>query len=396
MLNISGEVNLILCDGATLTVTSFMNVTQGSTLNLYWQSAGTGKLTAAAISVLGTVTAPAGEMKRTTGEGGTTFEKCFEHDWEYTNNGDTHTAMCKLCGKAEAAESHKYDSWAPTDANTHTGTCACGATKTEGHTLTCTPNADGLTHSTKCSVCGYTAAAESHDFNQTDNYGKKCACGAYLAAECNGQQYATLARAIEAANGADIKLLTIVSENVVVDGDSIKAGVILGNGATINAIPYPSNWVADRNGIPLTMEAGEITLKDGALAQFTGYASANNAIALKGGTLTVADTVTKIIGSVASESGQRAAIEATGGVLDLQGNTLLDGGLTMSGDAQLKNKLTAGTFTNSGSETYSVSVEGSSQYTTVFDLLETGYAFAVCSDLQLYLSAREETISNRL
>ena len=376
-LNISGEVNLILCDGATLTVTSFMNVTQGSTLNLYWQSAGTGKLTAAAISVLGTVTAPAGEMKRTTGEGGTTFEKCFEHDWGYTNNGDTHTAMCKLCGKAEAAESHKYDSWAPTDANIHTGTCACGATKTEGHTLTCTPNADGLTHSTKCSVCGYTAAAESHDFNQTDNYGKKCACGAYLAAECNGQQYATLARAIEAANGADITLLTIVSENVVVDGASIKAGIILGNGKTIDDIPYPSNWVADRNGIPLTMEAGEITLKDGALAQFTGYASANNAIALKGGTLTVADTVTKIIGSVASESGQRAAIEATGGVLDLQGNTLLDGGLTMSGDAQLKNKLTAGTFTNSGSETYSVSVEGSSQYTTVFDLLETGYAFAV-------------------
>ena len=377
LLNISGEVNLILCDGATLTVTSFMNVTQGSTLNLYWQSAGTGKLTAAAISVLGTVTAPAGEMKRTTGEGGTTFEKCFEHDWGYTNNGDTHTAMCKLCGKAEAAESHKYDSWAPTDANIHTGTCACGATKTEGHTLTCTPNADGLTHSTKCSVCGYTAAAESHDFNQTDNYGKKCACGAYLAAECNGQQYATLARAIEAANGADITLLTIVSENVVVDGASIKAGIILGNGKTIDDIPYPSNWVADRNGIPLTMEAGEITLKDGALAQFTGYASANNAIALKGGTLTVADTVTKIIGSVASESGQRAAIEATGGVLDLQGNTLLDGGLTMSGDAQLKNKLTAGTFTNSGSETYSVSVEGSSQYTTVFDLLETGYAFAV-------------------
>ena len=87
-------------------------------------------------------------------------------------------------------------------------------------------------------------------------------------------------------------------------------------------------------------------------------------------------TVTKIIGSNRSDSVQHAAIEATGGVLDLQGNTLLDGGLTMSGNAQLKNKLTAGTFTNSGSDTYSVSVEGSSQYTTVFDLLETGYAFA--------------------
>ena len=378
LLNISGEVNLILCDGATLTVTNYMNVTAGSTLNLFWQSAGSGKLTAAAISVLGNVTAPAGEMKQTTDEGGTTFEKCFEHDWGYTNNGDTHTAMCKLCGKAEAAESHKYDSWTPTNANTHTGTCACGATKTEDHTLTCTPNADGLTHSTKCSVCGYTAAAESHDFNQTDNYGKKCACGAYLAAECNGQQYATLARAIEAANGADIKLLTIFSENVVVDGASIKAGIILGNGKTIDDIPYPSNWVADRNGIPLTMEAGEITLKDGALAQFGGDATANVAIALKGGTLTVADTVTKIIGSVSYM--QNAAINATGGVLDLQGNTLLDGGLTMSGDARLKNKLTAGTFTNSGSESYSVSVEGSSQYGAVFDLLETGYAFAVYNE----------------
>ena len=220
---------------------------------------------------------------------------------------------------------------------------------------------------TPCPICGYDGTQTKPTEPENPNPD---------VAEVNGTKYKTLAAAIQAANGADITLLTIVSENVVVDGDSIKAGVILGNGATINAIPYPSNWVADRNGIPLTMEAGEITLKDGALAQLWGYASANSAIALKGGTLTVADTVTKIIGSVASEYGQRAAIEATGGVLDLQGNTLLDGGLTMSGDAQLKNKLTAGTFTNSGSESYSVSVEGSSQYGAVFDLLETGYAFA--------------------
>ena len=220
---------------------------------------------------------------------------------------------------------------------------------------------------TPCPICGYDGTQTKPTEPENPNPD---------VAEVNGTKYKTLAAAIQAANGADITLLTIVSENVVVDGDSIKAGVILGNGATINAIPYPSNWVADRNGIPLTMEAGEITLKDGALAQLWGYASANNAIALKGGTLTVADTVTKIIGSVSTEYVQHAAIEATGGVLDLQGNTLLDGGLTMSGDAQLKNKLTAGTFTNSGSETYSVSVEGSIQYTTVFDLLETGYAFA--------------------
>lgn len=219
-LNISGEVNLILCDGATLTISDALTVENDAVLNLYFQSNGTGKLTVG--NSTGTVTAPAGEMKQTNDSSGTTFEKCFEHDWEYTNNGDKHTAVCKLCGKAEAAESHKYDSWAHTDANTHTGTCACGATKTENHTLTCTPNADGLTHSGKCSVCGYTAAAESHDFNQTDHYGKKCACGAYLAAEYNGQQYATLARAINAAkDGGTVTLARDVSENVTVAGGTV-------------------------------------------------------------------------------------------------------------------------------------------------------------------------------
>ena len=216
-----------------------------------------------------------------------------------------------------------------------------------------------------CPICGYDGTPTQPTEPENPNPD---------VAEVNGTKYKTLAAAIQAANGADIKLLTIVSENVVVDGASIKAGIILGNGKTIDDIPYPSNWVAYRNGIPLTMEAGEITLKDGALAQLWGDANANVAIALKGGTLTVTDTVTKIIGSVSYR--QHAAIEATGGVLDLQGNTLLDGGLTMSGDAQLKNKLTAGTFTNSGSDTYSVSVEGSTQYGAVFDLLEPGYAFA--------------------
>ena len=234
----------------------------------------------------------------------------------------------------------------------------------EHKSCTGTPSAE-----TPCPICGYDGTQTKPTEPENPNPD---------VAEVNGTKYKTLAAAIQAANGADITLLTIVSENVVVDGDSIKASIILGNGKTIGDIPYPSNWVADRNGIPLTLEAGEITLKDGALAQLWGDANANNAIALKGGTLTVADTVTKIIGSVSYM--QYAAIEATGGVLNLQGNTLLDGGLTMSGDAQLKNKLTAGIFTNSGSETYSVSVEGSSQYTTVFDLLETGYAFAVYNE----------------
>ena len=341
-LNISGEVDLILCDGATLTVTNYMNVTKGSTLNLYWQSAGSGKLTAAAISVLGTVTAPAGEMKKTTGEGGTTFEKCFEHDWKYTNNGDKHTAKCKLCGKAEAAESHKYDSWAHTDANTHTGTCACGATKTEDHTLTCTPNADGLTHSTKCSVCSYTAAAESHNFDQTDGYGKKCACGAYLAAEYNGQQYASLQVAINAAaaDGGTVTLARDVSENATVTGGTLTVDL------------NRKTWLADISKnpdiwgrIPLTVTGGSVTLENGTLDQGHTSSMGSYGIRIQGGSVTVKGNAV-VIGS--NTTGSEAnisypAIILESGDLTLETGATLVHGLKVPEDKHLSDYLPEGT-----------------------------------------------------
>ena len=369
-LNISGEVNLILCDGATLTVTSFMNVSAGSTLNLFWQSAGSGKLTAADISVLGTVTAPAGEMKQTNDSSGTTFEKCFEHDWEYTNNGDTHTATCKLCGKDGGAVNHSYTDWTDNSDGTHTGKCVCEATAKENHTPTYTPNADGLTHSTKCSKCGYTAAVESHNFNQTDDYGKKCACGVYLAAEYNGQQYATLARAIEAAkNGGTVTLQMDVGECITVN-DGMNVTIDLNN----------NGWTTDGNTAHATLvvTGGSVTVQNGRLTSGTS-SNAYTAVEVEGGKLTVGEDMTIQGGSMDADR-QFLAIDVKGGELVLSVGAKLDGGLTMSGDARLKNKLTAGTFTNSGSETYSVSVEDSDQYTTVFDLLETGYAFAVYNE----------------
>ena len=341
-LNISGEVDLILCDKATLTVSNNMNVTEGSTLNLYWQSAGSGKLTAAAISVPGTVTAPAGEMKQTTGEGGTTFEKCLTHEWGYTvNEDDTHTATCKLCGKAEAAESHKYDSWAPTDANTHTGTCACGATKTEDHTLTCTPNADGLTHSTKCSVCGYTAAVERHNFDQTDGYGKKYAYGAYLAAEYNGQQYATLARAIEAAkDGGTVTLARDVSENATVTGGTLTVDL------------NRKTWLADISKnpdiwgrIPLTVTGGSVTLENGTLDQGHTSSTGSYGIRIQGGSVTVKGTAV-VIGSNTTGSAANIsypAIILESGDLTLETGATLVHGLEVPEGKTLSDYLPAGT-----------------------------------------------------
>lgn len=222
-LNISGEVDLILCDKTTLTVSNNMNVTEGSTLNLYWQSAGSGKLTAAAISVPGTVTAPAGEMKQTTGEGGTTFEKCFEHDWKYTNNGDKHTAKCKLCGASGGSEAHTYENWTPdvSDNTKHIGTCVCGAKKSEAHTLGLVPNDDGLTHKKSCTYCGWTSADEKHTFGEKG----ACVCGIGKSAEYNGTVYASLQAAVnaaaKAADGGTVTLARDVSENATVTGGTL-------------------------------------------------------------------------------------------------------------------------------------------------------------------------------
>ena len=339
-LNISGEVNLILCDGATLTISDALTVENDAVLNLYFQSNGTGKLTVG--NSTGTVTAPAGEMKQTNDSSGTTFEKCFEHDWKYTNNGDKHTAKCKLCGKAEAAESRKYDSWAHTDANTHTGTCACGATKTEDHTLTCTPNADGLTHSTKCSVCGYTAAAENHNFDQTDGYDKKCACGAYLAAEYNGQEYASLQAAINAAaaDGGTVTLARDVSENVTVAGGTVTVDL------------SGKNWRADIREnhdlwgrIPLTVTGGSVTLQNGTLDQGRTSSAGSYGVRIQGGSVTVKGNAV-VIGSNTTGSAANIsypAIILKSGDLTLETGATLVHGLEVPEDKHLSDYLPEGT-----------------------------------------------------
>lgn len=337
----SEDVNLILCDGATLTISDALTVENDAVLNLYFQSNGTGKLTVG--NSTGTVTAPAGEMKQTNDSSGTTFEKCLTHEWGYTvNEGDTHTATCRLCGKAEAAESHKYDSWAPTDANTHTGKCVCGAESTEQHALTCTPNADGLTHSTKCGVCGYTAEVERHNFDKTDEYGKKCECGAYLAAEYNGQGYATLTSAIEAAkDGGTVTLARDVSENATVTGGTVT--VDLNRNQWSASISEAANlW----GHIPLTVTGGSVTLENGTLNQGRTSSAGSYGVRIQGGSVTVKGNAV-VIGSNTTGSADNISYPAirleSGGALTLETGATLVHGLEVPEDKHLSDYLPEGT-----------------------------------------------------
>ena len=328
----SEDVDLILCDGATLTISDALTVENDAVLNLYFQSNGTGKLTVG--NSTGTVTAPAGEMKKTTGDSSTTFEKCKDHLWTYTNNGENHTTRCDLCGKDGGAVNHSYTGWTDNGDGTHTGKCVCGAESTEKHTLALTPNADDLTHSGKCGVCGYAAAAESHNFDQTDEYGKKCECGAHLAAEYNGQQYATLARAIEAAkNGGTVTLQMDVGERITVN-DGMNVTINLNN----------NRWTTDGNTAHATLvvTGGSVTVQNGRLT--SGASSrAYTTVEVEDGKLTVGEDMTIQGGSMDADS-QFPAIDVKGGELTLSVGAKLDGGMKVSVEGkQLKDYLPEGT-----------------------------------------------------
>ena len=99
-LNVSGEVNLILCDDAALAVSNGLTVVSDGKLNLYFQKDGTGKLTAGTVNGQDQISAPAGEMKTTAGTDSLTFERCLKHDWVESTSGGW---VCKLCGTQTGA-----------------------------------------------------------------------------------------------------------------------------------------------------------------------------------------------------------------------------------------------------------------------------------------------------
>ena len=170
---------------------------------------------------------------------------------------------------------------------------------------------------------------------------------------------------------ADIKLLRQFSENVVVDSGLplININIILGDDeGDPSETPY---WTAQDDGVPLTAKSGGVTLRGGSIS-----ADANSAIVMNGGILTVAGSVTEIKGGEDAAGYQYPAINAEDGELVLQGNTILDGGLSVGNYAKVKGGLKGGIFTNSVDSAARISLADYSSYPSVFDLLAPGYLFA--------------------
>ena len=210
--------------------------------------------------------------------------------------------------------------------------------------------------------------------------GKCIYCGGKLAVRDNNDNiYDTLQAAINAAiKDSDIEWIQMdanMTENVVFDAAG-KAVTLKMNGKMLTCA----------DGIPLTVKNGTLTIADAADIAQTGETrdTLDCAISITGGKLIFGGNLIAKGGSFNGNGNlpaQEPAVYAEGGELDFQGGLDLKGGLTVTGNAKLTNGLTQGIFSaENGIDAKRISVEGSSNYKHVEELLASGYTFVDKND----------------
>ena len=395
LIGIAGgkTLNLILCEGATLNLQKTLYLMGGATLNIYGQNGGTGTLIvkgtagvrqpgigimhntaggSASVNIYGgTVTAqtdngaqpigtnpelmPYGKVTVTIAKGlkcvktddqntayaydntdGTsiTITKCTEHKWSYTNiTNDTHDRTCDLCGTAETGVAHTTARYQYIRADIHRLICACGkGYSTEYHTYTYAPNSDGLTHTATCK-CEYSVDDIAHTYKGKDEI---CICGAVHSATYDGKKYASLQSAIDAAApvGGTVTLARQVNENVV----STDGTVTIDLGGNIWS-GYIDDWGSI---VPLTVNGGSVTLKNGNLFQWWSSSSARTGIEINDGSVTIEEDV-RVMGGIPEGDVLSPSITLNGGTLILKEGAVLLSGLQVPDGKVLADYLPEGT-----------------------------------------------------
>lgn len=398
LIGIAGgkTLNLILCEGATLNLQKTLYLMGGATLNIYGQNGGTGTLivkgtagvrqpgigimhntaggsASASVNIYGgTVTAqtdngaqpigtnpelmPYGKVTVIIAKGlkcvktddqntayaydntdGTsiTITKCTEHKWSYTNiTNDTHDRTCDLCGTAETGVAHTTARYQYIRADIHRLICACGKDySTEYHMYTYTPNSDGLTHTATCK-CEYSVDDIAHTYKGEDEI---CICGAVHSATYDGKKYASLQSTIDAAApvGGTVTLAhDKIDENVVVTGGTVT--IDLGGNIWRG---YIDDWGSI---VPLTVNGGSVTLKNGNLFQWWSSSSARTGIEINDGSVTIEEDV-RVRGGIPEGDVLSPSITLNGGTLILKEGAVLLSGLQVPEGKVLADYLPKGT-----------------------------------------------------
>ena len=264
-----------------------------------------------------------------------TITKCTEHKWSYTNiTNDTHDRTCDLCGTAETGVAHTTARYQYIRADIHRLICACGKDySTEYHMYTYTPNSDGLTHTATCK-CEYSVDDIAHTYKGEDEI---CICGAVHSATYDGKKYASLQSTIDAAApvGGTVTLAhDKIDENVVVTGGTVT--IDLGGNIWRG---YIDDWGSI---VPLTVNGGSVTLKNGNLFQWWSSSSARTGIEINDGSVTIEEDV-RVRGGIPEGDVLSPSITLNGGTLILKEGAVLLSGLQVPEGKVLADYLPKGT-----------------------------------------------------
>lgn len=194
------------------------------------------------------------------------------------------------------------------------------------------PNSDGLTHTATCK-CEYSVDDIAHTYKGEDEI---CICGAVHSATYDGKKYASLQSAIDAAApvGGTVTLARQVNENVV----STDGTVTIDLGGNIWS-GYIDDWGSI---VPLTVNGGSVTLKNGNLFQWWSSSSARTGIEINDGSVTIEEDV-RVMGGIPEGDVLSPSITLNGGTLILKEGAVLLSGLQVPEGKVLADYLPEGT-----------------------------------------------------
>ena len=189
-----------------------------------------------------------------------------------------------------------------------------------------------MTHTATCK-CEYSVDDIAHTYKGEDEI---CICGAVHSATYDGKKYASLQSAIDAAApvGGTVTLARQVNENVVSTDGTVT--IDLGGKRWIGNIDNEKKY------IPLTVNGGSVTLKNGELYQWRSSSSARTGIEINGGSVTVEENV-RVKGGQYDSDVPCPSITLNGGTLILKEGAVLLTGLQVPDGKVLADYLPEGT-----------------------------------------------------
>ena len=320
-----------------------------------------------------------------------TTEECEHDDATYiqVEGKNQHQLKCAECGYVGEPEDCSFDSlggYDQGDANGHYAKCICGnedKSSQTAHTMMTLPTDDNKYHTYMCQMCGYVGSDAQLEEHSYDNKTGECTkCGfAPVAVDENDNLYDSVTDALEEAARTGTKSVKLIQSDFATE---MEDNTVIQEPVEFN---HPDAIVElQMNGHTLTSDRGTTLLVEGGTLKITGDATINNtglhelagsAVKVSGGKLIFEDDLAAQGSIDTNNHTSQPAVYAEGGELEFNGNLDLKG-VKLTGTAKLTHGLDKGIF-QSDYDSH-LSVEGSSVYKELPELLADGYAFVLKDD----------------